>query len=165
MNRLELAALERAMRAFVELNPELKDDEQLRADCLEGELDIDKALARFVAKEREADALATACKAQEDDLSMRRERFTKRSKAFRYMIESVLSAGNLQKFELPQATLSMVSGRPKVNIYNEAQIPAHLIRVKREPDKQSIGAELIAGRPVPGATLTNGAPTLQIRTR
>lgn len=165
MNRVELAVLERTIRDFIDANPELAGDEQLRADCLEGELDIDKVLARLVRHEREAAAMAGACETQAQDLEIRRDRFALRGRAFRSAILNVMDAANLRRFELPQATLSVRSGRQSVVIIDEGALPDNVIRIKREPDQKAIKDALTTGADVPGAALSNGAPSLQIRSR
>jgi len=163
MNRIELATLEQTIRTFIDDNPELADDEQLRADMLEGELEIDAVLARLVTKERESAAMAGACETQAQDLETRRDRFALRGKAFRLAILRVMQAGELRKFELPQATLSVRAGSQSVIISDEAAIPESMIRIKREPDKAKIKDALKAGDDVPGAILSNGGETLNVR--
>lgn len=165
MNRVELAVLERTIRDFIDANPELAEDEQLRADCLEGELDIDKVLARLVRHEREAAAMAGACETQSQELEIRRDRFALRGNAFRAAMLNVMDAADLRKFELPQATISVRSGQPSVVIVDEAVLPENVIRIKREPDRKAIKDALTSGADVPGAALSNGAPSLQIRSR
>lgn len=165
MNRIELATLERTIRDFIDANPELADDEELRADMLEGELDIDKVLARLVRLERETAAMAGACETQAQELTIRRDRFALRGKAFRAAMLNVMGAADLRKFELPQATISVRSGQPSVVIVDENALPENVIRIKREPNKTAIKEALIGGHSIPGATLSNGAPSLAIRSK
>lgn len=165
MNRIELATLERTIRDFIDANPELADDDQLRADMLEGELEIDRVLARLVRSEREAAAMAGACETQAQELTIRRDRFALRGKAYRAAMLNVMDAADLRKFELPQATLSVRGGQPSVVLTDEGAIPGDFIRVKKEPDRKAIKEALIAGLRVAGAALSNGAPSLTIRSK
>ena len=69
------------------------------------------------------------------------------------------------RIELPEATLSIRVGMPKVVVTDEAVLPDTLCRIKREPDKTKIKESLLAGNAVEGAVLSNAEHTLTIRTK
>ena len=75
-----------------------------------------------------------------------------------------MQTANLAKAELPEATLSIRQGTPKVVIINEREIPDEFMRIKKEPDKTRIKAVMTAGEVVSGCALSNAEPSLTIRT-
>ena len=81
------------------------------------------------------------------------------------MMLQLLQAARLKKLELPEATLSVKLGVPRVFISDEAALPDEFWRVKREPDRQKIKQALSELKPVPGATLTNAEDVLAVRVR
>jgi hypothetical protein len=74
----------------------------------------------------------------------------------------LMEAAGLKKVERPAATVSIAAGRPKVVITDENELPEDCVRVKREPDKARIAAQLQRGEYVPGASLSNAESVLRI---
>ena len=72
-----------------------------------------------------------------------------------------MNTAELKRAELPEATLSVRSGQPKVLIINEQEIPDEYMRIKKEPDKTRIKAALSGNQNVPGAALSNVEPRWQ----
>lgn len=145
--------------------PELEEDEQLRADMIEGETNLNEFLRDMEAKRRDAAAMAGAIATTITDLEQRLARLERREQAMRRLMHKLMEAADLKKIELPEATLSIRNGTPKVIITDETLIPEILCRIKREPDKQRIGQLLKEGSPVQGAELSNAEPNLTIRTK
>jgi len=114
MTLIDIARLSREIEALIAEYPELADDEQLRADMLEGETSIDDVLARIVRREREARVFVDAIKKEGDELTARMRRYEQRGAAMRALAKRVLEAASLTKKELPIATLSIRNGQPKV---------------------------------------------------
>jgi hypothetical protein len=52
---------------------------------------------------------------------------------------------------------------PSVIVVNEAELPDEFVKIERKPNKTAIGNALKAGMQVPGASLSNGGETIQIR--
>jgi hypothetical protein len=75
-----------------------------------------------------------------------------------------MMAADLSKVPLPEATLSLRPGPPKVVIGAENEIPAEYFRHEIKPNISAIKDALKAGKTVPGASLSNGAPSLTVRT-
>lgn len=151
--------VEQLMREF----PDLADDAIPLA--LESETDAIEYLRSLERLRRHAVALAKATESVVDDLKERIGRFNRREEALRRLMFQLLQAANLRKLELPEATLSIRTGSPKVIVIDEAEIPETFIRIKREPDKASIKVALQDGIDVPGATLSNAEENLTIRTK
>jgi hypothetical protein len=71
-----------------------------------------------------------------------------------------------KRLALPEATLSVVAGRPAViGEPDPSTLPDALVRVKREADRTAILAALLDNKEVAGCSLSNGAPRLTVRTR
>jgi hypothetical protein len=161
--KLDPAMLEREIQSLIAAYPELADDEDLRASMVEGSTEAFDVLARCVAQEAEAKAMSAALAARMDDIKIRVSRFEKRREAMRDLIFRVMSAADLRKAELPEATLSIRPGTAKVIVSNEDDLPDDFFRVTRSVDKAAIRDALKAGKFVPGAELSNGEPSLSIR--
>lgn len=144
--------------------PELEEDEQLRADMIEGETDLHEFLSMVERKRQDAAELAGAVAGSIAQLELRQGRFERREQAMRSLMFKVLQFAELRKVELPEATVSVRDGVQKVIITDEAIIPDILCRIKREPDKLKIKDLLKSGSPVRGAELSNAEPTLMVRT-
>lgn len=145
--------------------PELAEDEVLRADMIEGETDAKECLRKLERQRQDTLGLIKGLAIVIEDLHARRGRFERREEAMRRLMHKVLDAADLPKMELPEATLSIRKGTPKVIITEQNDIPDYYIRIKKEPDRTLIGAALKAGSSVPGAVLSNAEPHLSIRTR
>lgn len=140
-------------------------DEKLLTDCLAAETDINEFLTVLVDRMRDSVAMADAIASRIAELESRRDRYSRREQAMRVLAFKVMEAANLRKVELPEATLSIRAGTPKVIITDEAIIPDLLCRITRSPDKTKIKELLTNGDPVQGAELSNAEPTLAIRTK
>jgi Siphovirus Gp157 len=100
-----------------------------------------------------------------DNLMARKERFQRNDAAMRSMMLGLLQNAQLRKMELPEATISVRHGVPRVVITDELYLPNEYWRIKREPDKARIKEALHAGASVPGASLSNSPDTITIRIR
>ncbi len=151
--------IEQLLRQF----PELQEDDVPLA--LESETDAIEYLRSIERIRQDAVAMAKSVDLVMDDLKVRRDRFERRDEAIRQLMLQMLQAANLRKLELPECTLTVRNGSPKVIVTDEAAIPETFIRIKREPDKAGIKTALQDGTPVPGATLSNAEENLAIRTK
>jgi hypothetical protein len=161
--RFDLPTVQRQISQLILQYPELGEDEVLRADMLEGETDAFSFLSHCVRWIGEDTALCEGTSGYIKTLQERRTRIERRIDAFRSLAFSVMQAAELQKAELPEATLSVRNGSPKVVIIDEAELPDCAIEIKRIPDKTKIKELLKAGETVIGAALSNAEPTLAVR--
>ncbi|WP_371835637.1 siphovirus Gp157 family protein [Ochrobactrum sp. C6C9] len=159
----DVTVLEREFADLVAAYPELAEDEELRADTIEGETDAYRVLGKIVAVERDANSMALAIGERAKDLAARKERYARRKDALRALLLRLLKAADLTKVSLPEATVSIGKGRAGVEIVDESLLPDNVVKLKREPDKTAIKAALDAGEDVPGAALREGQPTLTVR--
>jgi hypothetical protein len=141
------------------------DDDALLLDSIEGETSLFEAIDKLLLKITEDVAMAKGADAAALAMTARAERFEKRAEASRALIEQALFIAELPKLERPAATLSLVNRPAKVEVAEEADIPAEFWKVgDPKLDKKALLAALKEGRAVPGACLSNAAPSLTIRT-
>jgi len=67
-----------------------------------------------------------------------------------------METAQIQRIECPLFQISIRSNPASVEVFDEAQVPVALLRVKYEVDKTAIKAEFKAGREVAGCRLVNG---------
>jgi hypothetical protein len=142
------------------------EDDALLVDTIEGETQLFEIIDKLLLRMAETRALIIGTEAVEGELYERRQRFVKRLDSDRALIEQALMIAELEKVERPAATLSMSKRQPSLQVITEADIPADYWKAG-EPklDKKALAAALKDGATVPGACLSNAAPTLTVRTR
>lgn len=144
--------------------PDLVDDEDWSL-ALSSETELDEMLTKLVRMIEDSKALIEGTGARMDDLKARQDRFKRRIEAYRSLIFKLMQAADLPKRELPEATLSIRPGTPKVIITDEHIIPPALCETKIEPSKTKIKEALEKGEIVPGASLSNGEAVLSVRVK
>lgn len=143
--------------------PELADDDQLRADTIEGETGLEEALRSFVRKIGETECLAKAAGDYAKELNERKARLERRSEAYRALIFDLMQTAGLRKMELPEATLSIRNVAPKVIITDEKALPLIACKIISKPDITKIKELLMDGGECTGAVLGNGSEALTVR--
>lgn len=142
----------------------LTDDGQAIADSIEGETNLHDAIRRVYWAVLEDQVQIDGLKEALATLQGRQSRFEARVERLRKAIENGMNAGELAKLELPEATLSMRSVPPKVEVSDEAAVPARFwVQQAPKLDRKALGDALKAGETVPGATLGNGSVSLSVR--
>lgn len=154
-----LADIDALMAAY----PELQEDEDLRADMLEGSTAAFDVLTRLVNIERDANSMSDAIAARVRDLSSRKQRAEKRKEMARALMLRVMQAAGIQKAPLVEATVSVGKGRAGVDVVDVDALPDAMVRVERVPDKKAIMERLAANENVPGAVLREATPTVTVR--
>lgn len=164
-------AIEQAMsiadavrRRLLADDPDLADDERALRDMLDGETDVFDLVRRLIRFSLDAASLAEAAAARADKLTARRDRFKRRAESARAAAFGMMDALGERALSDAEFTVSIAQGKPGVIITDEAALPHDFVRVTRSPDKTAIAAALKAKTPVPGAEITNGPPTLVVRT-
>ncbi len=165
MKTLDAKYVQDEITSLLLAHPELAEDEVLRTDSIEGETGAFEFLSRIVRKIEDTTTLARGTAEFIEDLQARKARFERRADALRSLIMKVMNTASIRKAELPEATLSIRAGSPKVLIINEDEIPDVFIRVRREPDKRLIKAAMVAHENVPGCVLSNAEPVLAVLVR
>lgn len=165
MNTLEIAHLEREIENLIASYPELAEDETLRADMVAGSTDAEAILSRIMDRMQEAETMAFAIQKRINDLDARQKAFDRRGEAMRALALRVMTAAQLRKMQLPEATLSIRVNPPSVVIHDESEIPSEFTRAEIKIDRAKIKEALKAGQIVPGASLSNGSESLSVRVK
>jgi len=143
--------------------PEITDDEQLRADMLEGNTNLHEFLDLLVRAIVQAEAFAAGIQLLLLETNARRLRYERRADLMREMARKLIEHAGLKTVELHQATLSIRAGSPKVIITDETMLPDSAVKITRTPAKQLIKTLIDQGVFVPGAELSNAEPVLMMR--
>lgn len=141
------------------------EDESDLAEALEGETNLTEALARLLRSAQWDVGMANGARSIVDDLMMRIERYEARASKKRVLAQNVMERASVRKFEAPDMTVSLVTGRQKVYIVDEQLIPDEYVKPTYTPMKALIKEALEAGKSVPGAELSNQPDTLSVRTK
>lgn len=160
---LDAERVRTAIGAVLAEHPELADDEAMRADTLEGAVDLHEVAARLVREAKETEALADSLKAVVADYTARRQRLEARVEGYRALLLKLLLAADLPRLEVAEAMVSTRRVPPKLVIDDEAALPPDCFKTKPVVDRDAIKTALEAGFTVPGARMTNGDVGITIR--
>lgn len=146
------------------LYPELLEDDEAWLATLESETNFNEVLTSVVRRIEDTKALAIGTKDRLDELKTRKDRFELRIEKLRELAFKIMQDAELNKIELPEATLSLRAGQPQLigDTDAEALLP-EFRKIHVSPDKVAIKEALKAGRTVPGFSLSNSQPSLTIR--
>jgi len=161
-NKYDVDMLKRTIELLLERYPELKEDEDLKNNMLEGSTDFHETMEKLLRRTQDSIYLAKACQDAERDIHDRRKRFEKRVEFGRELMKRLMEAADIRKLEFPTATLSIMQTAPQVVILNEYEIPDDFMRIKKEPNKTLL-KEMLEKMDVPGVTLSNGGTAIVIR--
>jgi len=162
MNRHFLTDLRAAHAALIEAHPEIAEDDAFLADIIEGETDAPAIMERLVIERREALANGEAMDRLANDYAQISDRWTMRAENRRKLMGLVLDATGLRKMATPAGTVSMSPGRVSLALADDFTPPQGYARIKIEPDKAAIKADLEAGETMLGASLVTGKPIVKV---
>lgn len=140
------------------------DDETLIRDTIEGETSLRPLIAsaceQIITDGGLVKGIAEVIKA----LSDRRDRIEKRIGMTRVACLTAMQVAELRTLETPSGTLSRKSIPQSAIIMDEAAVPSGFWK-PQDPklDKKAVLDALKAGEIIPGAQLSNGGETVQIR--
>ena len=143
--------------------PQLTDDDELLRDMLEGNTRFNDIMEKFLSAMRENETLAEAISQRIGKLRERQTRLTHRAQFYRSLMHRLLERTGLKSVVLPEAKVSVVNSPEKVIIIDETAIPDAFCRITKEPNKTAIKNALKSGTIIPGASLSNGGTTIQVR--
>lgn len=139
-------------------------DEEATSDAVEGETDLFEAVQRALERLAELNAYTEGLKLHLSAMKARADRFDTQADKIRAALANALDAAGLKKIERDIGTVSLRTSPPKVVVVSEADVPS---AYWKEPppvlDKKAILDALKAKQDVPGATLSNQSPSVQIR--
>lgn len=141
------------------------DDEQAVTDTIEGEFDLPGLIAMAAEQNLTDASIVNGIKQAEEKLAARRDRIEKRISLRRVAILAAMQAGNIKTLETPAGTITRKPLPPSALILEEDKIPASYWKASDPKlDKRAVLDALKAGQVIPGAQLSNGGETLQVRT-
>lgn len=139
------------------------DDEDARADIIEGETSLTEIIGRLVTRLAEIDGLTEGIDVQVKKAQARKTRLKEQAEFVRVAIGSAMEQAGLKRVETALGTVSQRKIPPKALITEEADLPSAFLKTKVSPDLKAILDALKAGDSVPGATLSNGGVGIQIK--
>ena len=145
--------------------PELADDGDSWSMALASETELDEMLTRLIVMIGDSQTLIDGTMIRMDELEARRDRFRRRIEAYRSLMFKLMDAADVRKRELPLATVSVRAGTPKVIVTDDTQLPDSVCKIIRKPDLTKIKEFLSVYGPITGAEMSNGEPSLAIRTK
>lgn len=113
-------------------------DERLFHDMLMGETDIDHIVRRIHEQYARDEELLAGITERQAALAERKARIAHRRDGAKALIGKVMKVAQLTRLELPEVTLSLREGKPKLVVVDPDAVPPDYQRVKTEPDKTKI---------------------------
>lgn len=141
------------------------DDLDAIRDTIEGEIDLNELISAAAEQNVIDAAQITGVEELISKLRDRKDRIEKRIAMRRVAILTAMQSGEIDKLVTPAGTISRKDVPRSAIIPEESAIPADYWK-PQEPklDKKAVLEALKAGTVVPGAQLSNGGETIQIRT-
>jgi len=162
----QVMSIAQATLARMEADGTLDTDEAALMDALRQEVpEVDDVLVRLLRAMGEARANGDAVKDRITALAHREARFERQAESYRAAVYAILDALGLTKWRHAEFTASLSPGRPGVVVTDPDALPDAFVRVERKADRAAIKAALEQGEVIPGAELSNGLPTLTVRTK
>lgn len=173
-----------ALRASIaELDGE---DDTLLIDVIEGQSNLFEILDALLLRRADSIGLAEGVGKAIERMEVRKRRFEARAEADKALVEQALVIAGVKTVERPIGTLTLARRAPKLHVTQESDIPAEYWKtgdpqldkkaltaaltarskaIAELPDDPTERAAALASLPpeIPGATLSNGAPGLTVR--
>lgn len=116
----------------------------------------------------DAEAMSEAVSKRLEELKNRKADYERTVDKYRQKLRDLVILNREQTGEVNLKTtvgdvISLKAAPQAVIITNEQELPVDYVVIKQTPDKRKIAESLKAGLAVPGAMLSNGGETIQIR--
>jgi len=159
LNRQAVAAAE----LLAALGDDAQDDD-LAHDMIEGETDFFEAVERVLSEIDECEILTAGIKDMQKRLSDRLARVSGRADRLRGLIDQAFQMAEIKSHKFASATISAKAIPRKLIVTDESQIPARFYEPQPPKlDRKALLDAIKAGEAVPGADMSNGGTTIQIR--
>jgi len=146
---------------LLEMMPDV--DEETLTDTLDGLNDFPELLSWMVRLIGEEQASVEGLKVYIGELTTRKQNAEARIDRMKSVVMEAMEIAGDKSVKLPEATLSVRKGQPKLVVTDEYRIPdTYYESVPKRLDAH-IKSDLIEGVTVPGAELSNSPPSLTIR--
>jgi hypothetical protein len=150
--------------AAASLVAELKsEDAQLNHDMIEGETGFFEAVEAALSEIDECEILAAGLADHIKTMQDRLSRVKGRADRVRGMIDQAFHLAEVKSHRFASATITLKAIPQKLVVVDESQIPSRFFTPQPPKlDKKAL-AEAVKAGDVPGAHLSNGGSTIQIR--
>jgi len=139
-------------------------DEELAHDMIEGETDFFEAVERVLSEIDECEIMQAGIKDMQKRLSDRLARVSGRADRLRGLIDQAFQMAEIKSHKFASATISTKAVPRKLIVTDESQIPARFYEPQPPKlDRKALLDAIKAGEAVPGADMSNGGTTIQIR--
>lgn len=160
--------LKKEAEAAAVLRDQLSDiaagDEDFITDSIEGETSLFEKLNAVAARIVTDKSLSAAIGATIEKLEARRERIENRIELSYALVASAMDIAGLTKHEAPACTMSIRPTPRKVIVTEESEIPSRFYKTPAPTlDKRALLEALKDDEIIPGATLSNGGKTIQLK--
>lgn len=163
--RLDPAIIKQQIENLKLQYPEIAEDSEAWLISLESETEVDSFLTNVVRQIEDNKALEEGTESRLEELKARKKRFQDRQLSYRAMIFSIMQTMDIQKKELPEATLSLRKNQPQlIGDADPESVAPEFRKITVTIDKTAIKEALKTGQTVPGFQLSNAPPSLTIRT-
>jgi hypothetical protein len=147
------------------LKPEDPDYGTVLTDTLDGCADLGDQIHALLRLASENELFATALDHHIKSLRTRKERLAASASAIRGAVAEAAHEAGLKKLPRPDMTISFGMSKPSLAGEADANtLDDEFVRVKREINRTAIKKAIDEGRHVPGFRLSNGRPTVTVRT-
>jgi hypothetical protein len=158
------AAADAALReALLREFPTLADDEPALLDTLDGISDFPERCRALIVSSFDDETMAEALAARVKKMASRKSRLEDRAARKKYLVQAAMETAARRRFDFPEATVTLTKGSRHVIVTDEKALPDAYVKIIRKPIKADIKTALEGGDEVPGAVLSNPAPTISIR--
>jgi len=127
--------------------------------------DVETALLAVLRAAQMADAMADMAATMAANTKDRADRYKRRRDRLRGIAFAAMDALDKKRIEAPDLTASIAKGKPSLLVTDENSIPDEYWRSVRSVDKTAVTEAIKQGVVVPGAEISNGMPSISIRSR
>ena len=166
MNNLQLSrhVYANMKEKLLELFPDL-DDETLR-DTLEGITSLPEMIAEVVRSALIDEHLVDGLKIRLGEMKERQARLQERARKKRTLALEVMAEADLRKLTEPDFTVSLRKAPPTLIVLDQDEVPEAYWRPQpAKLDKPALLQALKLDQGIPGVELSNGQPTISVRTK
>jgi hypothetical protein len=133
-------------------------------NAIQSETNLEEAIESVVDEIDNLTMLSKAAAERAAEMSARSKRLSEKASTLKTIVLQAMEIADQKKLTLPTCTISKKKLAPKVIILEESDIPADYFKIPDpKVDTKALLADLKNGEAIPGATLSNGGLTIQIR--
>jgi len=147
-----------------EAYPDLESEEL--KDTLEGLTNLPEMLTTILRSHLDDNYSVKALKLRINEMRERLKRLEVRADKKRALVAEVMAEADIPRLSEPDFTVSLLAGRKQLVVVEEPSIPEEYWRPQAPKlDRVRLLENLKAGTSVPGASLSNAAPSIAVRTK